>query len=129
MSKVVLDTSALLAFVNDEPGAQILMDNTLIGNLTMSAVNVSEAYAKLVSRGAKLSLAWEAVTGPVTEIVSFDEEQGRIAGELVAHTKSLGLSLGDRACLALGIFLKAPVYTADRVWKQLKIGASIKVIR
>jgi ribonuclease VapC len=63
------------------------------------------------------------------ETVSFTEEQARIAGALTARTRTLGLSLGDRACLALGIALRAPVYTADRAWKKLKLDVPIHIIR
>jgi PIN domain nuclease of toxin-antitoxin system len=59
----------------------------------------------------------------------FDEQQARIAGDLVAQTRPIGLSLGDRACLALGIALKLPVYTAEKSWKKLKLGVPIHVIR
>ena len=95
----------------------------------MSTVNVSEAFGKLVSQGVRIAEAWEAVTGPVPLIAEFDAEQARLAGELLLRTRSLGLSLGDRACLALAMVLKAPVYTADRIWKGLKLGVSIHVIR
>jgi len=61
--------------------------------------------------------------------VSFDEEQARIAGDLVTQTRHLGLSLGDRACLALGMALKVPVYTTERAWKNVKVGVRIHVIR
>jgi ribonuclease VapC len=53
----------------------------------------------------------------------------RIVGNLVAQTRPLCLSLGDRACLALGLALRAPVYTADKSWKKLKVRARIHVIR
>jgi PIN domain nuclease of toxin-antitoxin system len=95
----------------------------------MSTVNVSEAYGKLIGRGVDSVEAWEAVTGPVPRIAAFDAEQARIAGQLLLRTRSLGLSLGDRACLALAMVLKAPVYTADRIWKGLKVGVPIHVIR
>jgi PIN domain nuclease of toxin-antitoxin system len=62
-------------------------------------------------------------------VVPFDEEQARIAGDLVTRTRHLGLSLGDRACLALGIALAVPVYTADNTWKTLKVAVKIHVIR
>ncbi len=52
-----------------------------------------------------------------------------MVGDLGAQTRALGLSLGHRACLALGLALKAPVYTADKSWKKLKVGARIRVIR
>ena len=81
------------------------------------------------ARELEIAEAWEAVTGPVPLIAEFDAEQARLAGELLLRTRSLGLSLGDRACLALAMVLKAPVYTADRIWKGLKLGVPIHVIR
>jgi PIN domain nuclease of toxin-antitoxin system len=95
----------------------------------MSTVNIAEAYGKLVGRGIAPEDAWEAVTTPVPEIINFDPEQAKIAGRLVERTRSLGLSLGDRACLALGIALKSPIYTADQAWKALSISVAIHVIR
>ncbi len=95
----------------------------------MSTVNVAEAYGKLVGRGIGPEDAWEAVLAPVPEILDFDKEQAKIAGRLQPQTRLLGLSLGDRACLALGIALNAPIYTADRAWKNLKIKVAIHVIR
>jgi PIN domain nuclease of toxin-antitoxin system len=130
VSNVVLDTSALLAIVNEERGSEIFTGRQEPLDLfAMSTVNISEAFGKLVSRGIGSAEAWEAVTGPVPLIAEFDAEQARIAGQLLLRTRSLGLSLGDRACLALAMVLKAPVYTADRIWKGLKLGVSIHVIR
>ena len=130
MNRIVLDTSALLAILNEETGAEIFTQQfELLANATMSAVNISEAYGKLVGRGIRAEDAWEAVIAPIPEIVDFDTEQAKIAGWLQPQTRSLGLSLGDRACLALGIALKAPVYTADRAWKKLRLEVSIQVIR
>jgi PIN domain nuclease of toxin-antitoxin system len=59
----------------------------------------------------------------------FTAQHAKTAGNLIAKTRSLGLSLGDCACLSLGLALKAPVYTADRSWKNLKLGVRIHVIR
>lgn len=130
MNRIVLDTSALLAILQEEPGAEIFNQQLeLLQNATMSAVNISEAYGKLVGRGIRPEEAWEAVTAPVPEILKFDTEQAKIAGRLQPQTRSLGLSLGDRACLALGLALKAPVYTADQEWKKLRLEVSIHVIR
>lgn len=130
MSRIVLDSSALLAILHQEPGTEILTQNSsLLENSTMSAVNIAEAYGKLVGVGIALEDAWEAVIGPISEIMDFDKEQAKIAGGLVPQTRSLGLSLGDRACLALGIALKAPIYTADRAWKDLRLKVPIHVIR
>jgi ribonuclease VapC len=130
VSRVVLDTSALLAILHREPGAEMFTRQFhLLENSAMSAVNVAEAYGKLVARGIGPQDAWEAVIAPIPEILDFDTEQAKIAGSLLPQTRSLGLSLGDRACLALGIALKAPIYTADRAWKNLKLKVSIHVIR
>jgi ribonuclease VapC len=130
VSRIVLDTSALLAILHGEPGAEMFTKKVgLLESAAMSSVNVAEAYGKLVGRGISQEDAWEAVIAPVPEIMDFDTEQAKIAGSLLPQTRSLGLSLGDRACLALGIALKAPIYTADRAWKDLKLRVSIHVIR
>jgi ribonuclease VapC len=94
-----------------------------------SALNLAEVHGKPVDRGLSSDEAWEATRSPIREAVSFTPEHVRLAGDLVRPTRLYGLSLGDRACLALGIALKAPVYTADRSWKNLRNGIRIHVIR
>jgi len=128
MNKVVLDASALLAILNQEPGAEALTPELLRG-AAISTVNLAEVHGKLVGRGLRPDDAWEAVLSLIREAVSFTPEHARLAGDLVVQTRPLGLSLGDRACLALGLALKAPVYTADKLWKKVKVGARIHVIR
>ena len=128
MSRVVLDASALLAVLNNEPGADKLTME-LLSNAVSSTVNLAEVQTKLVSRGASPDQAWSNTLSPINEALPFTQEQAKIAGSLAAHTRSLGLSMGDRACLALGIVLNAPIYTADRSWKGLKLGVRIHVIR
>jgi ribonuclease VapC len=128
MTKIVLDASALLAILNQEPGAEALTPE-LLSRAAMSTVNLAEAHGKLVGRGLRPDDAWEAVLSVIREAVPFTLEQARLAGGLVAQTRPLGLSLGDRACLALGLVWKAPVYTADKSWKKVKVGARVHVIR
>jgi ribonuclease VapC len=128
MNRVVLDASALLALLNQEAGSETLTPELLSGAV-ISAVNLAEVHSKLVGRGLSPKDAWEAAVGPVREAHPFTLEHARLVGDLVAQTRPLGLSLGDRACLALGVTLKVPVYTADKSWKKLKVGASIHVIR
>lgn len=128
MNKVVLDASALLAILNREPGFEKLTLEVLSSAVT-STVNLAEVQSKLVSRGIAADDAWEATLSPVNEAVPFGLEHAKLAGNLVAQTRSIGLSLGDRACLALGIILKAPIYTADKSWKTLRVGARINIIR
>jgi ribonuclease VapC len=128
MNKVVLDASVLLAILNQEPGAETLTPEVLSGAI-ISTINLAEVHGKLVGRGLPPDDAWEAVVSLIREAVPFTPEHARLAGELVAQARPLGLSLGDRACLALGLSLKAPVYTADKSWKKVKVGARIHVIR
>jgi ribonuclease VapC len=128
MNRVVLDASALLAILNQEPGAEKLTPE-LLSAAAISTVNLAEVHGKLVGRGLAPDDAWEATLSPIREAVPFTPEHARLVGDLVAQTRPLGLSLGDRACLALALFLKAPVYTADKSWKKLKLGARIHVIR
>jgi ribonuclease VapC len=128
MNRIVLDASAILAVIAGEPGAEKLTPD-MLSRAVASTVNLAEAQTKLVSRGWSSEQAWEDATSPVREIVSFDEEQAKIAGDLAIQTRHLGLSLGDRACLALGIALKLPVYTAEKAWKNVKAGLRIHVIR
>ena len=129
MTRIVLDASALLAVVNGEPGSEKLPPELLAG-AGCSTVNLAEAQGKLVNLGLSPDDAWKVALTPVAEVIAFDAEHARLAGSLVTHTRALGLSLGDRACLALGITLKLPVYTADRAWKDLSLrGLRIHVIR
>lgn len=128
MSDVVLDSSALLTLLNAEPGADELTPQ-LLSRATSSTVNLAEVQAKLVERGLPSQDAWEAALSPIRYATPFSEEHAKIAGDLVTVTRPLGLSLGDRACLALGLVLRAEIYTADRSWRRLKLDVTIHVIR
>jgi ribonuclease VapC len=128
MNRVVLDASALLAILNQESGGETLTPELLSG-AAISTVNLAEVHGKLVRRGLSPDDAWEAALGPIREAVPFTAEHARVVGDLAAQTRPLGMSLGDRACLALGLALKAPVYTADKSWKKLKVRVRIHVIR
>jgi PIN domain nuclease of toxin-antitoxin system len=128
MSKIVLDASAILAFLNEEPGYEKLTPELLAHSIA-STVNLAEVQTKLVARGGSPDEAWEDARSPVREILPFTEEHAQLAGSLVTRTRRLGLSLGDRACLALGIVLNVPIYTAERAWKELKLNVPIHILR
>ena len=128
MNRVVLDASALLAVLNQEPGAETLTPEILSGAV-ISTVNLAEVHGKLVDRGLSAKDAWEAAVSPIREALPFTVGHARLAGDLAAQTRPLGLSLGDRACLALGVDLQVPIYTADRSWKKVKVGTRVHVIR
>jgi PIN domain nuclease of toxin-antitoxin system len=128
MSKVVLEASALLALLNQEPGAEKLTAE-ILRDATASTVNLAEVQTKLVREGGDPDEAWELALAPISEAEPFTNEHAKIAGTLVRQTRPLGLSLGDRACLALAMTLNAPVYTTDKDWKNLKLGVPIHVLR
>jgi len=128
MNRIVLDASVLLAVLNREPGADKLTPQ-LLNVATSSTVNLAEVQSKLVNRGLSPQEAWEATVSPIREPTAFTAEHAMTAGNLIVETRALGLSLGDRACLALGLALSAPIYTADKSWKSLKLGLRIHVIR
>jgi len=124
---VVLDASAVLAVLKREPGANRV--RAVLDRATIGAVNVAEVQSKLVDLGLSRHAAEARIRFLGCRILGFSEEQAIEAGSLIARTRSLGLSLGDRACLALAIDRKATVYTTDNVWKNLSLGIQIEVIR
>ena len=124
---VVFDSSALLAINWAEDGAAVAARAT--GGAIMSAVNATEVIAKLIDRGASREQAREQLESYGLAIRPFDESLAVEAGFLRAATRQYGLSLGDRACLALALRERIPVVTADRAWSQLDLGLDIQVIR
>src|SRR5215813_5439724 len=125
MSSVVLDSSALLAFIHGEPGADIVAG--VVGDALMSSVNLAEVVTKLVERTGSLEAAREALGMATVEVIDFDKLQAEETGALVTHTRSRGLSLGDRACLTLAAREAAPVLTADRIWATLKLDVEVRL--
>ena len=124
---VVLDASALLAYLQDEPGGERVRD--VLADSVMSSVNWAEVIGKarderVDTRGLREDLASLGLA-----LEPFSAEQGEIAGRLKERTGRLGLSLGDRACLALGSDRGETVYTADRAWLQLELGVDVEAIR
>jgi PIN domain nuclease of toxin-antitoxin system len=128
MNEVVLDASAILAYIQEERGAENLTKE-ILDHAVVSTVNLAEVQSKLVKKGHDPEEAWEEILSLVKAEEPFTSEQARIAGDLITATERFGLSLGDRSCLALAIALKAPVYTTEQAWKNLKVGIPIHVIR
>jgi ribonuclease VapC len=125
---VVLDASALLALLQNEPGAEVVAD--LLPHGVMSAINLSEVVAKLTDHGMPLEAAREAIDGLPIDVHSFDRDAAFAVGELRRATRRAGLSLGDRACLALAAHLGVAAVTADRAWASLGDGiARVTLIR
>lgn len=128
MNEVVFDASAILALLQNERGAEKLTED--IRDLAVaSTVNLAEVHGKLVRRGFSPDEAWEHALSAVMTAEPYTAQHAKIAGSLITKTEKYGLSLGDRSCLALAIALKAPVYTTEQAWKNLKLGIPIHVIR
>jgi PIN domain nuclease of toxin-antitoxin system len=123
----VLDASALLALLNDEKGAETVQG--LLPEAVISSVNLAEVVARLSSAGMPENDIRDVLALLGLEVVSFDNEQAYLAGLLVSHGRKYGLSLGDRACLALARSVTATAVTADRAWVALDVGINIKTIR
>src|SRR3990167_5745144 len=124
---VIFDSSALLALLQEEPGYKIAEEH--LTTFIMSAINVSESIAGLIKIGIPPNEAKITILDIVKNIVPFCAEQACIAAQFIPFTKSLGLSLGDRACLALGKQLNLTVLTTDKVWKKPNLGIHIQLLR
>lgn len=127
MAGAVLDSSAVLAVINAEAGADIVIEALV--DASISAVNHAEVITKLVERGMPLDLAKTTVAAIGVEVVDFDINLADRTGDLRRQTMDLGLSLGDRACLALAERERAFALTGDKRWTRLTIGIDIRLIR
>jgi ribonuclease VapC len=124
---VVLDASAILAVLRNERGRDIVQP--LMTRARVSSVNLIEILTRLVDLGAPPRIAYTDVSGLGLTIEPVDADLAFEAANLRPLTRAFGLSLGDRACLALARRLQVPVYTADRLWAELNLGIKIVVIR
>ena len=127
MSEVILDSSAVLAYLRNEPGADTLAP--LFRNAAISVVNLTEVLSRLIALGQPFTEAQQAVDALMMRHVVFDEAQAFAAAALLPLTRRLGLSLGDRACLALARAEGLAVLTSDRAWASLDVGVEIRMIR
>jgi PIN domain nuclease of toxin-antitoxin system len=123
-ASAVVDASALLAFIFEEPTTDAV---DLLEGAAMSAVNLSEVLAKIAERGGNIDEAQQEIESLDIQIIPFDAVQAKLAAALRPMTRRLGLGLGDRACLALGNHLNAPILTADSAWKNLRGTAALSV--
>lgn len=127
MSRWVLDASAVLALLQAEPGAETV--SAVIEAGVISAVNWTEVVGKLAIGGMPHAQAVSTINALPAAVYPFTREHAALAAELVPVARPLGLSLADRACLALGRFTGWPVLTADRKWEGVAAGVTVQVIR
>jgi ribonuclease VapC len=123
----VLDASALLAFLFRESGHQTV--EKVITDCCVGSVNLAEVLARFSRDGHDPHAAYRRIEASPVEIVSFTGEQAVLAAALVPQAQPLGLSLGDRACLALSISRNCPVLTADHAWSELELPIDVIQIR
>ncbi len=123
----VLDASALLAYLKAEPGQEVV--KAAMSDAAISSVN----WAEVVQKAILVNVNVEAMRLRFMEvgltIESFTLEDAENAGRLWTQTREYGLSLGDRACLSLGLRLNATVLTSDRAWKSIQSILDIQIIR
>lgn len=127
MSAIVFDSSVLIAILRQEPGSDV--GEQSLNDALISTVNLAEVATYLARNSVPPETINQALAAFPIEVVPFDREQGLIAGCLYPACKSLGLSLGDRACLALAKSKNLPVLTADKAWLELEINVDVKSIR
>jgi PIN domain nuclease of toxin-antitoxin system len=127
-NNIILDASALLALIQNEPGTEII--KPLLKISVMSAVNITETLSVLQRVNITPKEGLTLITNIITTIIPFDLELAELAANIHPLTKSKGLSLADRACIALGIKLQIPIYTTDKIWAEITINnANIILIR
>jgi len=124
---VVLDASALLVLLHDEPGAASVVP--LLEGAAVSAVNWSEVVQKAATRGVDMTGLRDDVETLGVHIVIFDADSAEATADLWTITRNAGLSLGDRACLALARALGATAVTADKAWAEINAGVAVQLLR
>jgi PIN domain nuclease of toxin-antitoxin system len=124
---VVLDASALLAYLKDEPGGDVV--EAVLAESVISSVNWAEVIQKAIAVGVLVEGMLDDLQALGLVVEPFTPLDGEVAGRLWEQTRSFGLSLGDRACLSLGLRLNVPVLTADRTWANLTLSVDVRVIR
>jgi ribonuclease VapC len=127
MTEVILDTSAIIAVYKQERGADEVV--RVADSARLSAATVAEVATWLAVNGASAEQAYSSMNQFRLVVEPFHHARAVAAGFLATKTRRRGLSLADRACLALAIELKLPVLTADRVWRDLDLDVEIRLIR
>jgi ribonuclease VapC len=122
----VIDSSALLAVLQKETGYLIVVP--LLMGASMSAVNLSEVLQKAEQKNLRIPDLAVNIRGLGVRTIPFCAQQAELAANLWTKTSALGLSLGDRACLALAQTLEAVAITADQTWVNVP-DIQVRIIR
>lgn len=127
MTSVVLDASALMAFLHSEPGGDLVWQ--ALPDAIISAVNYSEVLKKAIERGKESAHVASSIRRLSLVIVPFDEQLAMTSAELYPQAKQYGMSFADRACLALGVQRRVTVLTAERKMKLVALPVKVRLIR
>lgn len=125
----VLDASAVLAWIFREPGADRVASLMQTETCWLCSVNAAEIVSRLADAERPEAALRQVIDHIGAQLVPFDHSHATESGLMRPLTRHLGLSLGDRACLAVAKLANATAVTADRPWLQLNIGISIECIR
>ncbi len=126
-NKIVIDASAILALLQMEKGHEKVAER--LDDAVISSVNFSEVITVLARNGFGTQEVVKSLQNTFLHIVEFDARQAIVAASFDKVTKKHGLSLGDRACLALAKCKGLPVLTADRAWEKVDLGVKVRVVR
>ena len=124
----VLDASALLAVSKGERGADFVMDLINTKDCVISSVNMAEVGTRLLDLGLPIHELGRGIAQFNVDVIDFNQEQALACAALRPLTKSAGLSLGDRACIALAQLMQGCVVTSDRAWLDIAETTRIKVL-
>lgn len=127
--KYVMDASALLAMTQFEVGGKLVEDLIASGSCMASSVNIAEVGSKLLDQGLNEAELAQALSELDVEVIDFDLELATQCAKLRKLTRHAGLSLGDRACLALAEQKQATAVTSDRAWSAVEEAVGVKVLQ
>lgn len=125
--RYVLDASAVIALLGREEGYELV--EAALADAAICSVNLVEVGTRLIDGGVSIEEMTRATGLLALQVVAFDEQLAIAAAALRTRTKDAGLSLADRACLALAIREKAVALTADRAWRRVEVGCEVELLR
>jgi ribonuclease VapC len=124
----VMDSSALLALTRGEPGFDTVQELLHREECAISSVNMAEVGTKLIDYGLPAQELLRIVNQFQIDVIDFNTEQAIVSAQLRPLTRAAGLSLGDRACLALAKLMDGIAVTTDQAWQDVRISADVRVL-
>lgn len=125
--QIVLDASAIVAYLDDEPGSDVV--ERWLPHAAVSMVNLCEVITVLVRRGKPEDQVSQGIFDLIASIIPFSWEIARVTAGMVSMTQPKGLGLGDRAALATARIMKVPVLTAESRWLDVSGDVEVQLIR